>query len=181
MSITHPLSLVVLAASGFAAFAGWPAQAAGQQPNRPASKKAAPQATPSRQASRPLAAKDVWGSDYALARQQAKATNRPVLLHFHASWCGPCQQMEQTVLNTSDVLTEINARCVAIKVDSDRQPELVQQFGVAALPCDVLVSPGGKVLMINQGTLSVDEYKALIANAPRTKAGAPTPVKVAGN
>src|SRR4029077_806073 len=85
---------------------------------------------PTATSKRPLTAKEVWGHDYAQARRQAKKLNRPVLLHFHATWCGPCQQMERDVLNSARVLNELNARCVAIKVDCDQNPTLVQQFGV---------------------------------------------------
>jgi thioredoxin-related protein len=56
--------------------------------------------------------------------------------------------MEQSVLNTNDILKEINYGCVAIKVDSDRHPDLVQQFGVNALPCDMFVDSDGKVLLV---------------------------------
>jgi thioredoxin-like negative regulator of GroEL len=87
--------------------------------------------------------------------------------------------MESTVLNTNDVLKEINSRCVAIKVDSDRNPNLVQQFGVDALPCDVLVGSDGTILNVNRGAVSADQYKALLSTIPRAKAAVPANVKVA--
>lgn len=181
MSTVRLRNLAVVAAFIFTGFAGLPAQAADRQPAP--SQNSAASAQPSRkpEAPRPLAAKDVWGRDYAQARQKAKAQNRPILLHFHATWCGPCQQMEQSVLNTSDVLKELNSRIVAVKVDSDQRPDLVQQFGVSALPCDVLVGVDGKTLKVNEGALSAEAYKTMISNASRPKAVPPAGAKVASN
>jgi thiol:disulfide interchange protein len=131
----------------------------------PPSSAAAPQKPMVATATRPLTAADVWGNDYALARQRAKKLNRPVLLHFHATWCGPCRQMERDVLNSAKVLHELNACCVAVKVDCDQQPALTQQFGVEGLPCDILVTTDGKMQRINLGLVSAEEYTSLISSS----------------
>ncbi len=138
-----------------------------------------PQAKP--QVARPLTANDVWAQDYARARAQAKALNRPILLHFHATWCGPCQQMERSVLNSSDVLKAIHCSCVAIKIDSDRYPDLIGQFGINALPCDVFVGPDGRILHVNQGAVQADQYKALISIVAHPAAAVPANVNLAHN
>lgn len=181
MSTHRLLNLSVLAGFTLAGFDDLPAQAADRQSAPTAAAPVAAAQKPNPEANRPLTAKDVWGHDYAQARQQAKAQNRPVLLHFHATWCGPCQQMERSVLNTSDVLNEIHSRCVAIKVDSDRYPDLVQQFGVNALPCDVFVGSDGKILRVNQGAVSAEQYKALISNVAGTRPVARAGVNMARN
>lgn len=183
MSPQTLLRLAVFAELACTGFAEVPAWAADQPATaKPAGPAAAAVAQPTRNPPlpRPLAAGEVWGQDYAQGRQQARAQNRPLLVHFHATWCGPCRQMEQSVLNTGEVLSEIHARCVAIKIDSDRQPRLVEQFGVDSLPCDVFVSSDGKILSVNRGAVSVEQYKALISAAARANSPAAGSVKVAG-
>jgi thioredoxin-like negative regulator of GroEL len=181
MLTRHIRTLSVLAGFSFTSFDDLSAQTVDRKSVPAPSAPAAAQPKANAQASRPPNANNVWGHDYAQARQQAKALNRPVLLHFHATWCGPCQQMERTVLNTNDVVKEINSCCVAIKVDSDKYPNLVHQFGVNSLPCDVFVGPDGKVLKVNQGAVSAEEYKALISNVARTRPVMQSGVKMARN
>lgn len=181
MSTNHLRKLTVFTGFAFTSFAELPVLAgdpqSGPTPAAPAATR--PKVNPP--ANRPLTAKDVWGHDYTQARQRAKTLNRPVLVHFHATWCGPCQHMEHSVLNSNDVLKEIHSRCVAIKVDSDKHPNLVQQFGVEALPCDVIVSSEGKILKVNQGALSAEQYKALVSSVARPTAVAPAGDNVASN
>ena len=119
------------------------------------------------------------GTDYGLAWQRAKKLNRPVLLHFHATWCGPCRLMERDVLNSPRVLQELNACCVAVKVDCDQQPALVQQFGVESLPCDILVTLDGKMHRVNLGFVSAEKYTSLISNSGKVRGA--TPIDVSSN
>lgn len=181
MSNHHLLNLAVLAEVTLTALGDLPAHAGDPQPAPVPAVPAAAHSAAKSPGARPLAAGEVWGQDYSQAWKKGKALNRPVLVHFHATWCGPCQQMEQTVLNTAGVLNEINAHCVAVKIDSDRQADLAQQFGIDALPCDVLIGTDGKILSVSRGALTADQYRTMISNLPRSKSAAPTQVKIAGN
>jgi len=162
------LKLAVI--SGIAAIAdrGIPSRAA-DPAKSPRSAALAPQKPAASTANRPLKAADVWGNDYARAWQQAKKLNRPVLLHFHATWCSPCRQMERDVLNSAIVLRELNACCVAVKIDCDQQPALTQQFGVEALPCDILVTLDGKMQRLNQGCVSAEDFASLISTSGKIR------------
>jgi thioredoxin-like negative regulator of GroEL len=153
--------------------------AAGDPAKSQPSVKAAPQKPAVSAANRPLTAEEVWGSDYARALKRAKSLNRPVLLHFHATWCGPCRQMERDVLNSAQVLNELNARCVAIKIDCDQQPILVQKFGVESLPCDIVVTTDGKMHRVNAGYVPADEYTSMISSFGKAKNA--TPIQVSSN
>jgi thioredoxin-like negative regulator of GroEL len=53
--------------------------------------------------------------------------------------------MEKTTFADAEVL-ELLARCVLVKIDTDRQPGLARQMGVIGLPDIRFVSPDGKIL-----------------------------------
>jgi thioredoxin-like negative regulator of GroEL len=77
--------------------------------------------------------------------------------------------MERDVLNSAPVLHELNAHCVAVKIDCDQHPSLTQQFGVGALPCDMLVTADGKMQHVNTGVLSAADYSSLITRVAKSK------------
>jgi thiol:disulfide interchange protein len=169
MSHNNLLKLTLLAGIDMTALSGTIASAADEAASSTASVSTATPTKPISTGKPALTEKDVWGRDYGHAWRRAKTMNRPVLLHFHATWCGPCQQMEREVLNTPKVLHELDACCVAVKVDCDQQPDLVQKFGIESLPCDVLVTPDRKMQRINHGFLTAEQYSSLVSRSARPK------------
>jgi thiol-disulfide isomerase/thioredoxin len=104
-----------------------------------------------------------WRHDFRAAEAEAKRLNRPLLVHFHAKWCGPCQMMNQEVLSDPAVLGQLDASVVAVKVDSDEHPDLVQRFGIESLPTDIFLDPSGFVLDRSSGMSDRQRYLSLIA------------------
>ena len=73
-------------------------------------------------------------------------SEKPVLLDFWASWCGPCRMLSPTV----DQVAEERADVMVGKVNVDEQPELAQAFGVMSIPT-LVVLKGGKVVETSVG------------------------------
>jgi len=94
---------------------------------------------------------DVWRHDFAESAKVAKQSGRPLLIHFHASWCGPCRDMERDVLHHSDVRDFLSRQFVAVMVDYDQKPDLVNKFEIKLLPTDLVIAPDGTVLLKSEG------------------------------
>jgi thiol-disulfide isomerase/thioredoxin/YHS domain-containing protein len=96
-------------------------------------------------------ATSVWKTDFAAAEAEAKAANRPLVVHFGAVWCGPCKKMEKEVLNFPQALQMLDAGFVAVKVDLDKNKTIGAKYGVQNMPTDLIISPEGKILVRSEG------------------------------
>lgn len=108
-------------------------------------------------------ARPQWLTDLSAARKRAKDTNRPLLIHFHADWCGPCRKMEAETLSTRALAAQLHGRFVAVKVNFDRNQDAAKQLGVTGLPSEVFVAPDGSVLSRSAGYRTQREYLSLVA------------------
>lgn len=91
--------------------------------------------------------------------EQAIAGDKPVLVDFWATWCGPCRMIAPVI---EDVAAEFEGRAVVGKVDVDEEPGLAQRFGVMSIPT-LIVMKGGKVVEQAVGARGKADVAAMIS------------------
>lgn len=103
-------------------------------------------------------AAEFWQHDFQKAMAEAKSSGKPLLLHFHADWCQPCQTMERTVLNTDGVKRRLKDSVIGVKIDVEEHRTFAKGLGVELLPTDLFMSPDGKKLSLHEGMTSESTY-----------------------
>ncbi len=80
-------------------------------------------------------------------------SDRPVLVDFYATWCGPCQMMAPIL---EQVNTHLKDKLRVIKIDAERYAQLASQYQVHAYPTLILFKNGQPVDRI-EGVLMTEQ------------------------
>ena len=84
--------------------------------------------------------------------------DKPVLVDFHATWCGPCKMMAPELQRFAQNNKE-NVR--VLKVDIDKNQPTASQFNIQGVPTLILFKKG-KVLWRQSGAMSAQQISSAV-------------------
>ena len=90
--------------------------------------------------------------------QQVLASDKPVLVDFWATWCGPCRMLTPVIEQVSQ---ENGDKLAVGKVNVDQQRELAKQHKVFSIPT-LVVYHNGQLTARSSGVRPKDEILNLI-------------------
>ena len=80
----------------------------------------------------------IYEATTATFEQEVLKADRPVLVDFNATWCGPCRMLKPTL----DRVAEERPDVKFVAVDIDDNSELAEEYEIFSIPCLILFKDG---------------------------------------
>jgi thiol:disulfide interchange protein DsbD len=120
-----------------------------------------------------------WMHSEPDALAAARASGRPLLVDFGATWCVPCREIEAKIFGEPEVGRLMSERFTLLRIDcthEDDDPSIAavrERYQAAGLPAVRVVSPGGDVLArLDSADITPTGFVKLLAKAVRCPAEA---------
>ena len=91
-------------------------------------------------------------------KQEVLQSDKPDLVDFWASWCGPCRMLGPII---EEIANDYEGKVKVGKVNVDEQPNLASKYGIASIPT-VIVFKNGKPEKTLVGLRSKNEIENMI-------------------
>jgi len=106
----------------------------------------------------------VWIEDFQEGIQLAQQEKKPILLSFHASWCGPCRDMKRSTYKSPEVISLVEEYYVPILMDIERDDQIAAKYNVYSIPVYFLCSSDGTPNSSFLGYYGAEDFLAEISS-----------------
>lgn len=96
--------------------------------------------------------------DFENAEEWQYKSKLPAIIDFYADWCGPCKAVAPALEQLSE---EYVGKVNIYKIDTDKETELSQYFGIQSIPTFLFIPVNGSP-MVQRGALAKNVFKQVI-------------------
>lgn len=90
-------------------------------------------------------------------QEEVVRSEKPVLVDFWATWCGPCRMVSPII----DEIAQERSDIKVVKINVDEEPELAAAFQIVSIPT-LMVIKGGKVVNHAMGARPKEQILAML-------------------
>uniref|UniRef100_A0AB33JNU8 Thioredoxin n=2 Tax=unclassified Prevotella TaxID=2638335 RepID=A0AB33JNU8_9BACT len=83
--------------------------------------------------------------DYEKETQWKFKGDKPAIVDFYATWCGPCKIMSPIL---EQLAGKYKGRIDVYQIDIDKEREVAMQFGIQSIPAFLMIPKSGRPQMI---------------------------------
>ena len=87
-------------------------------------------------------------------------TNKPVVVDFYATWCGPCKAQTPVL---EEVSRHFGEKARILKIDVDKNPHVAQRFQISSVPT-LMVFNMGQTVYRQSGVHTYDQLLKIIGS-----------------
>jgi len=98
-----------------------------------------------------------WITDYRAGIDQARESNKAVMLFFTADWCPPCAELKKHVFSDATVIAA-SVPLVNLYIDVDENRDTMREYGVRGIPAIFFLKPSGDILSRLDGPRSIKNF-----------------------